>query len=320
MSVPIPARGLIPTFPPPVSSQIPSPTPAEDHPFPGTITTSFHHLATLNLTHPILRFSFPTASAQTAFHHAFAQLRTPRDRAAFMERYYDNYEGVVDIPRLVHMDTSNHEKMARRLAEQEDERLRGEVRAMAEGDEGVARELQGSLGVEMGTEGDEEVARRLEEEERMRMQRGQRHQIGRMGAWENDRGRREYDRRMRMQQARGYAPPPSSHTPIYNNPHPNNMTALTDRFDTMNVDPTRHRRLPPQSFTAAQPSVQQRGDHSGNGYGQPVLVRSRRLHGYDGEFDDGFGRGGGGGYRNSGGYRLGSGYGGWQGGRHGGRN
>ncbi|PZC91173.1 hypothetical protein A1F95_08954 [Pyrenophora tritici-repentis] len=278
MGVSIPTRGLIPAH---ASSKSPSTPPAEEDPqFPGTITTSPNRLDTLDLTHPILRFSFPTAAAQTAFHHAFPQLRTPRDRAAFMERYFDNYEGVVDIPRRIHMDTSNDEEMARRLAEEEEERLRGDVREMAEGDEKMARELQEGLGVEMETEGDEALAARLEEEEeeeRERLQREQ--QSGGPGVWENDRGRQE-ERRMRTQQTHVHAPLPSpSHTPTYNHrnhntsSHPDDMTALTDRFSRMTLHSTRHHRPATQSFTTTQPSVRQRGGQFANGPRQSVLEK-----------------------------------------------
>ncbi|KAI4949416.1 hypothetical protein J4E91_005155 [Alternaria rosae] len=103
---------------------------------PSLITSSPHALQKFDLTVPILRFDFPTPAAQATFHRAFLQVRNEKDKAAFMQRFFDNYDGQVSIPRRVIMDTSQ--------------------------DEEVARRLQGSLPVEVDAGRDEEMARWLQ--------------------------------------------------------------------------------------------------------------------------------------------------------------
>ncbi|KAH6881677.1 hypothetical protein BKA58DRAFT_433457 [Alternaria rosae] len=103
---------------------------------PSLITSSPHALQKFELTAPILRLDFPTPAAQATFHRAFLQVRNEKDKAAFMQRFFDNYDGQVSIPRRVIMDTSQ--------------------------DEEVARRLQGSLPVEVDAGRDEEMARRLQ--------------------------------------------------------------------------------------------------------------------------------------------------------------
>ncbi|KAI4628174.1 hypothetical protein J4E80_002312 [Alternaria sp. BMP 0032] len=102
----------------------------------GLITSSPHTLQNFDLTAPILRFDFPTPAAQATFHRAFLQVRNEKDKAAFMQRFFDNYDGQVSIPRRVIMDTSR--------------------------DEEVARRLQQSLPVELDTGRDEQMARQLQ--------------------------------------------------------------------------------------------------------------------------------------------------------------
>ncbi|CAI9628873.1 unnamed protein product [Alternaria burnsii] len=110
-----------------------SPSPAT-----GRITSSAQILPNWDTTRPILRFDFPTAQDQEAFHRAFLQVRSEKDKATFMARFFDNYDSQVSIPRRVVMDTSR--------------------------DEQVAKEVQRSLGVVMDTDRDLEVARRLQQQ------------------------------------------------------------------------------------------------------------------------------------------------------------
>ncbi|KAI4636244.1 hypothetical protein J4E83_001198 [Alternaria metachromatica] len=106
---------------------------------PGLITSSPHTLQNFDLTAPILRFDFPTPAAQATFHRAFLQVRNEKDKAAFMQRFFDNYDGQVSIPRRVIMDTSRDEEVARRLQES----LPVEVDTGR--DEQMARQLQGQM-------------------------------------------------------------------------------------------------------------------------------------------------------------------------------
>jgi hypothetical protein len=64
-----------------------------------------------------------------------------------MQRFFDNYDGQVSIPRRVIMDTSRDEEMARRLQDS----LPVEVDTGR--DEEMARRLQGRMGREMGVGG-----------------------------------------------------------------------------------------------------------------------------------------------------------------------
>ncbi|KAG9193652.1 hypothetical protein G6011_03687 [Alternaria panax] len=132
MSGPPNRRGRVPPHNPPQPTN-PSPSLTT-----GRITSSAKILPSWDTTRPILRFDFPTAQAQETFHRAFLQVRSEKDKAAFMARFFENYDGQVSIPRRVIMDTSR--------------------------DEQVAKEVQRSLGVVMETAGDEEVARRLQEQ------------------------------------------------------------------------------------------------------------------------------------------------------------
>ena len=130
-----------------------SPSPAT-----GRITSSAQILPNWDTSRPILRFDFPNAQAQEAFHRAFLQVRSEKDKAAFMARFFENYDGQVSIPRRVVMDTSR--------------------------DEQVAKEVQRSLGVVMDTDRDLEVARRLQQ------------QMGGDGSGENRMNARSYDEEM----------------------------------------------------------------------------------------------------------------------------
>ncbi|KAL1799452.1 hypothetical protein ACET3X_003489 [Alternaria dauci] len=107
-------------------------------PATGCITNSAQILPNWDTSRPILRFDFPNAETQSTFHRAFLQVRSEQDKAAFMARFFENYDGQVSIPRRVIMDTSR--------------------------DEQVAREVQQGLEVAMDTERDMEVARRLEQQ------------------------------------------------------------------------------------------------------------------------------------------------------------
>jgi hypothetical protein len=107
-------------------------------PATGRITSSAQILPNWDTSRPILRFDFPNAQAQEAFHRAFLQVRSEKDKAAFMARFFENYDGQVSIPRRVAMDTSR--------------------------DEQVAREVQRSLGLVIDTDRDLEVARRLQQQ------------------------------------------------------------------------------------------------------------------------------------------------------------
>jgi len=106
---------------------------------PGLITSSPHTLQTFDLTAPILRFDFPTPAAQATFHRAFLQVRNEKDKAAFMQRFFDSYDGQVSIPRRVIMDTSQDEEVARRLQESLP------VELDTGRDEHMARQLQGQM-------------------------------------------------------------------------------------------------------------------------------------------------------------------------------
>ncbi|KAI4714099.1 hypothetical protein J4E89_001549 [Alternaria sp. Ai002NY15] len=106
---------------------------------PGLITSSPHTLQNFDLTAPILRFDFPTPAAQATFHRAFLQVRNEKDKAAFMQRFFDNYDGQVSIPRRVIMDTSQDEEVARRLQESLP------VELDTGRDEQMARQLQGQM-------------------------------------------------------------------------------------------------------------------------------------------------------------------------------
>lgn len=142
MSVPANTRGLNPR---PNTSQSASPSLLA----PGRITTSAVSLPSWDTTLPILRFDFPNAQTQATFHRAFAQIRSEKDKVAFMTRFFENYDGQVSIPRRVIMDTSR--------------------------DEALAKRVQDSLGVEMETSRDEEVARRLQQEmQRVALDEGRR--------------------------------------------------------------------------------------------------------------------------------------------------
>ena len=105
----------------------------------GLITSSPHTLQNFDLTAPILRFDFPTPAAQATFHRAFLQVRNEKDKAAFMQRFFDNYDGQVSIPRRVIMDTSRDEEVARRLQESLP------VELDTGRDEQMARQLQGQM-------------------------------------------------------------------------------------------------------------------------------------------------------------------------------
>jgi len=159
------------------------------------ITTNPEALRTFHTSLPILRFDFPDAASQASFHRAFALLKTSKDKAAFMQRFFDNYDGQVSIPKVpARWDTSNDEAMARQLHDDapppptdEDEHLArmlqddapppptdgdGELARMLQedappppthGDFELARRLQGETPLP-GTRRDEEMARRMQEE------------------------------------------------------------------------------------------------------------------------------------------------------------
>ena len=114
------------------------PANSSSSPATGRITSSAQILPNWDTSRPILRFDFPNAQAQEAFHRAFLQVRSEKDKAAFMARFFENYDGQVSIPRRVVMDTSR--------------------------DEQVAREVQRSLGLVIDTDRDLEVARRLQQQ------------------------------------------------------------------------------------------------------------------------------------------------------------
>jgi hypothetical protein len=168
MNVPINTRGLIshvnttqpapsgvqntqPTQPPVPTSSITGPL------APGSISRDPNTLRHWDTARPILRFDFQTPQEQATFHRAFSQIHTPKDKADFISRFFDNYDGQVQIPRRVIMDTSRDEEVAKRVQE-----ILPPVLDTAR-DEVVAREVQGRLGVVMETERDEEMARRLQE-------------------------------------------------------------------------------------------------------------------------------------------------------------
>ncbi|KAI4621121.1 uncharacterized protein J4E87_006749 [Alternaria ethzedia] len=135
----------------------------------GLITSSPHTLQNFDLTAPILRFDFPTPAAQATFHRAFLQVRNEKDKAAFMQRFFDNYDGQVSIPRRVIMDTSR--------------------------DEEVARRLQQSLPVELDTGRDEQMARQLQ---------GQMEQMGMVGRGPINGGHGRMNGRNESTNGRGY--------------------------------------------------------------------------------------------------------------------
>jgi hypothetical protein len=108
MSVPANTCSLNPR---PNTSRYSSPSPLA----PGRITTSAASLPSWDTTLPILRFDFPNAQTQATFHRAFAQIRSEKDKAAFMMRFFENYDGQVLIPRRVIMDTSRDEALAKRV-------------------------------------------------------------------------------------------------------------------------------------------------------------------------------------------------------------
>ncbi len=84
---------------------------------PGRISSSPRTLTTWDTSLPILRFDFAIPAAQATFHRAFLQVRSEKDKATFMTRFFDNYDGQVSIPRRVFMDMSRDEEVARRLFE-----------------------------------------------------------------------------------------------------------------------------------------------------------------------------------------------------------
>ncbi|KAH8641742.1 hypothetical protein IG631_04683 [Alternaria alternata] len=134
------------------------PANSSSSPATGRITSSAQILLNWDTSRPILRFDFPNAQAQEAFHRAFLQVRSEKDKAAFMARFFENYDGQVSIPRRVVMDTSR--------------------------DEQVAKEVQRSLGVVMDIDRDLEVATRLQQ------------QMGGDGSGENRMNAQLYDEEM----------------------------------------------------------------------------------------------------------------------------
>ncbi|KAF1937021.1 hypothetical protein EJ02DRAFT_303858, partial [Clathrospora elynae] len=132
---------------------------------PGRITQFPHALRNWSITTPTLRFTFRTPEQQATFHRAFAQLGTSADRATFMDRFSDHYDGVVQVPRHMAMDTAEDEGFARQL--------QGEARTENDGE--IARVLQFQLngrgrhggsgsggGAGGAVENDEAMARRLQ--------------------------------------------------------------------------------------------------------------------------------------------------------------
>lgn len=155
----------------------PTNTPSQPPPptqIPGLITSSPRALQNFDLIAPILRFDFPTPVAQATFHRAVLQVRNEKDKAAFMQHFFDNYDGQVSIPRRVIMDTSQ--------------------------DEEVARRLQGSLPVEVDTGRDEEMARRLQGQ----MEQIERGSFGDAGRGSLDGGHGRMNERNDSTNGRGY--------------------------------------------------------------------------------------------------------------------
>jgi hypothetical protein len=157
----------------------------------------------------MLRFDFLTPGAQATFHRAFAQVRTEKDKADFMARFFDNYDGQVQIPRRLIMDTSRDEAMAREV--------QGALPPMLDTarDEAIAREVQRGLPPMLDTARDAEMVRRLqgntpgERDELMarRMQRqSARDDARRRNAALNDEAiaRRMQQEMQQEDQARGY--------------------------------------------------------------------------------------------------------------------
>jgi hypothetical protein len=285
---------------------------------PGRITRSPNTLRHWDTARPILRFDFQTPQEQATFHRAFAQIRTEKDKADFISRFYANYDGQVQIPRRVIMDTSRDEEVAREVQE------RMSMIMETESDEEVAREVQEvlppildtGLDWEMArrlqqriplpcTDRDEDIARRLQE----RLSGGD--DARRRNAALNDEA---IARRMQRQmdhedQTRGYCV--------------RNVDHMADRFGGMSFDgrapaygaagqrgPSGYERRRPGGYGQAQPQGysrdQQQGFEGGNGYdagprygdndgyGRPAP--GQHYYGYeeDGDFEQPFdnGRGG----------------------------
>lgn len=121
------------------------------------ITTNPSTLRTFNTSLPIHRFDFPDAATQAAFHRSFALLRTEKDKADFMQRFFDNYDGQVSIPkRPARYDTSNDEALAKKMMD-------GEREGMVDSDGELARAMQEETPLP-DTQGDGDLARALQSE------------------------------------------------------------------------------------------------------------------------------------------------------------
>ncbi|KAF2022858.1 hypothetical protein EK21DRAFT_95389 [Setomelanomma holmii] len=137
------------------------------------ITTNPEALRHFDTTHTILRFGFPDAASQAAFHRTFALLNTEKEKAAFMQRFFANYDGVVAVPKVpTRWDTSGDEGLAIDLQAEtplpdtsNDVVLAQQLMQYmpppgTDGDEEIARRLQGEMTVAV-TDGDAEVVRQL---------------------------------------------------------------------------------------------------------------------------------------------------------------
>jgi hypothetical protein len=87
----------------------PQAMPTQAPPQTARITTNPESLRTFDVSAPILRFEFPDPASQAAFHRSFALTKTNADKAKFMARWFDNYDGQVSIPKVpARWDTSNY--------------------------------------------------------------------------------------------------------------------------------------------------------------------------------------------------------------------
>jgi hypothetical protein len=145
-------------------------------PLSRRITRAPESLREFDTSRPILRFDFPDAATQSSFHRAFALLRTKKDKAAVMQRFFDNYDGVVSIPKVpARWDTSGDMDLARKLqAETPLPDTRNDILLAQHlmddesppptvGDAELARQLQGESSLPV-TNRDVQLARHLQEE------------------------------------------------------------------------------------------------------------------------------------------------------------
>jgi hypothetical protein len=122
----------------------------------GRITQNPHDLLTFDPSRPILRFTFPSAASQASFHRAFALLRSEAEKTAFMQRWFECYDGVVEVPHVQERwDTKGDEALAQKLQEEAPP-------PPTHDDEIVARALQESYS-RLVTVNDEEMARGMQE-------------------------------------------------------------------------------------------------------------------------------------------------------------